>query len=189
MVSVPGVNRKTYAEHFGQGQPLPVLTCPNPSCFGCTLRGHGFYRRYVDGSHIELRRVRGSKCKTTHIVLPEDMCAYRDLSFPVLERILSIPGGSYVRARIIGQIDENGPRRIRRLLRSLRSGLTGAVLGFLPAATGNLLERLQAVVGKAPGVLVRLRRWLRSQHHYFLGGVRGLFRHGRPKKILHGGST
>ena len=189
MLSVPGVDRKTYAEYFGAEMPLPTLACPDPSCQGCPLSGHGFYRRYVDGSYMVLRRVRCPRCKVTHIVLPEDVCAYRDLSFPVLEKVLSIPGGIRVRARAIGQSGEAGQQRVRSWLRWLRRGLSGAVLGFLPAAAGDVWERVQAVFGKAPGALVRLRRWLASRHHYFLGGVRGLFRYGRPRFDFHGGST
>jgi hypothetical protein len=188
MVSVPGVNRKTYAEHFGRGQRLPELACPDPSCHGCTLRGHGYYQRYVDTLYMELRRVRGSKCKITHIVQPEDMCAFRDLSFPVLEEALSTPGGPSVRAYACGQLGEVGRRRVRGWLRALSRGLTGAV-GFFPAVVGGLWERVQAVFGEKPGALVRLRRWLVSAHRYFLGGLCGLFRFGRPRPDLHGAST
>lgn len=188
MVSVLGVNRKTYAEHFGRGQQLPELACPDPSCHGCTLLGHGYYQRYVDGSYMELRRLRGSKCKITHIVQPEDMCAYRDLSFPVLEEALSTPGGPSARASACGQLGEAGRRRVRGWLRSLSCGLAGA-LGFLPAVAGELWERVQTVFGETPGALVRLRRWLVSVHRYFLGGVRGLFRFGRPRLDLHAPST
>lgn len=49
MFSVPGVDRKNYAEYFGPELPLPKLVCPAPSCQGCALSGHGFYRQYVDG--------------------------------------------------------------------------------------------------------------------------------------------
>ena len=93
MVSVAGVNRKTYQERFGRGQPLEALACPDPSCLGGSLGGHGFQRRYVDGSYMELRRVRCRRCRVTHVVLPEDLCAYRDVSFQTLEKILSTPGG------------------------------------------------------------------------------------------------
>lgn len=52
---------------------------------------------------------------------------------------------------------------------------------LLPATSGSLLDRVQAVVGfQEP--LVRLRHWLWSHCRYFFSGLSGLFRQGQPHR-------
>jgi hypothetical protein len=101
-------------------------------------------------------------------VLPEDVCAYRDSTFGAIEAGLSAerPGAG---AEVSGQSGGAGVRRVRGWLRSAREPFAAKLQGLLGA-----------VVGKAPGWLTRLRHFLWSSFRYFLGGVSGLYRHGRP---------
>lgn len=167
---------------------MPRLCCPDPACEGALLRGHGGYQRYVDGVRMWVRRGRCARCRVTHAIVPEDLCAYRDLSLATLETALKTPGGPTARARAAGQPGAVGVRRVRRWLRAAEAMAT-ALQGLLPAAAGAWWERAQRVFGAAPGWLVRLRRWLVSRWGYFFGGLGALLRHGRPSRLVRGAST
>src|SRR4051812_49446322 len=90
MVSVAGLSCKQYREQM-DGGAVPELSCPDPQCQGAALRGHGWYRRYLLGERQSLRRVRCPRCRVSHAVLPEDVCAYRDLPFGAVEAGLGAP--------------------------------------------------------------------------------------------------
>lgn len=188
MLSLPGVDRKTYPERFGRGLPLPQVGCPDPACSG-QLRGHGWYRRFVDGILAAIRRLRCNRCGVTHAVLPEDICAYRDATLPALEAAMEAGVGPSAGAKAAGQRGAAGVRRVRRWMRSLEGRRVAQVVALLPAVAGSFLERVRAMVGPAPGALIRLRHWLWSTYTYFLGGLTGLFRHGRPSLAIRGAST
>ncbi len=152
-----------------------------PSCL-CQLKGHGWYRRYFGGERVSIRRLCCPGCKVTHALLPEDLCAYQDLTLLALEQAKQRDGPSAA-ARAAGW--DGAVRRARRW----RGGrLWPQLLALLPVA-GDAWERIVALVGPEPGMLVRLRHWMWSQLAYLLGGPCGLFRHGRPPHLLRGAST
>jgi hypothetical protein len=126
-----------------------------------------------------LRRVLCPRCKVSHAVLPEDVCAYRDLTLGCVEAGLAA-GRPSVGAEVSGQDGSQGVRRVRGWLRSAGESFAAKLQGLLGAVAGPWWRAAQAVVGKAPGWLTRLRHFLWSGFRYFLGGVSGLFRHGRP---------
>lgn len=178
MVSVGGIGCKQYREQMDSGA-VPALSCPAPECQGSSLRGHGWYRRYLGGVRQWLRRVRCPLCRVSHAVLPEDVCAYRDLTFGAVEAGLEAerPGAG---AEVSGQSGGAGVRRVRGWLRSAREPFAAKLQGLLGAVAGPWWRGAQVVVGRAPGWLTRLRHFLWSGFRYFLGGVSGLYRHGRP---------
>ena len=88
MLSVSGLGCKQYREQMDSGA-VPELICPDPECRGARLRGHGWYTRYLEGELQAIRRVRCSRCKVSHAVLPEDVCAYRDLRLGSVEAALA----------------------------------------------------------------------------------------------------
>ncbi len=188
MLCLPGVDYKSYRSRFGRGQSLPDLRCPDPACEK-RLRGHGWYRRYIDGEYAEIRRVRCERCGVTHALLPEEVCAYRDLTLRTLEIILETEGGPSVRAAASAQRRSAGVRRVRRWLREIEGSLAGRLQALLPAVSGSWWQRVKRILGAAPGALVRLRHWLWSTRRYFFAGLLGLFRHGRPPSAIRGGST
>jgi Domain of unknown function (DUF6431) len=177
MLSVAGIRCKQYREQMDSGV-LPELSCPDPECRG-ELRGHGWYKRYLGGELQALRRVRCSRCKVSHAVLPEDVCAYRDLTLDSVEAGLSA-GSPSAGAEVSGQEGNPGVRRVRGWLRSAREPFAAKVQGLLGPTSGSWWRGAQEVVGQAAGWLTRLRHWLWSSWRCFLGGVSGLFRHGRP---------
>ena len=177
MVSVGGLGCKQYREQMDSGA-VPELSCPDPEC-GAPLRGHGWYRRYLAGERQSLRRVRCPRCRVSHAVLPEDVCAYRDLTFGAVEAGLAAERPS-AGAEVSGQIGRPGVRRVRGWLRSAQEPFGAKVLALLGAVSGPWWRGAQEVVGKAAGWLTRLRHFLGSGWRCFLGGVSGLFRHGRP---------
>lgn len=177
MVCVVGLDSKSYEQQLGSGA-IPEVACPNPSCQGHLLSPHGWYRRYLDAVLVAFRRLRCRRCRVSHALLPEDVCAYQDLKLPVLERAMDAAGGPSAAARAAGQDDgENGVRRARRW----RRGRLWAPLELLLGATGRLAERIVELVGHGVGKLVRLRHGLWSRYGYLLGGPVGLFRQGRPR--------
>ena len=177
MVSIAGLGCKQYREQM-EGGAVPELSCPDPEC-RAPLRGHGWYRRYLGGVRQSLRRVRCPRCRVSHAVLPEDVCAYRDLTFGAVEAGLSA-GGPSAGAEVSGQIGRPGVRRVRGWLRSAQEPFAGKLQGLLGPVTGPWWRGAQEVVGKEAGWLTRLRHFVWSRFRYFLGGVCGLFRHGRP---------
>lgn len=180
MLSLAGVGCKQYEERLGRGRSVPEVSCPDSQCQGSRLQGHGWYRRYLGGVWSELRRLRCRRCGVSHALLPEDLCAYRDTTFAAVESALEVgvPSGG---AQAAGQAGSVGVRRVRRWLRSDGSPLATAVQALLAPAAGPWWRRAQQVVGKAAGWLTRLRHWLWSRWRCFLGGVSGLYRHGRPR--------
>jgi hypothetical protein len=177
MLSVAGIGCKQYREQMDSGA-VPELSCPNPEC-RTSLRGHGWYRRYLGGERQSLRRVRCPRCRVSHAVLPEDVCAYRDLRFGAVEAGFAA-GRPSAGAEISGQIGRPGVRRVRGWLRSAQEPFGAKVLALLGAVSGPWWRGAQEVVGRAAGWLTRLRHFLWSGWRCFLGGVSGLFRHGRP---------
>jgi len=83
MVFLSTLDHKSYWQELTAG--LPEVRCPNPSCSRCLLRGHGWYRRYLGGRRVAFRRTRCPCCGVTHALLPEDVCAYQDLTLSALE--------------------------------------------------------------------------------------------------------
>lgn len=176
MVFLPGLDRKSYWKRLATG--IPTVPCPDPSCQSCLLRPHGWYRRYLDGERVAFRRTRCPCCGVTHALLPEDVCAYLDLTLPALERAMDA-GLPTSAARAVGEVTAVTVRRARRWLR----GSTWVQLLTLLPTAGDLLDRIVAFVGEAPGKLIRLRHRLWSKR-VLLGGLSGLFLHGRPSLEL-----
>jgi len=172
MVFLSSLNHKNYWEELAAG--IPEIRCPDPACSGF-LRGHGRHRRYLGGQRVKLRRLRCPNCGVTHVLLPEDVCAYQDLTLPALESALEA-GLPTAGARAVGEVSVAAVCRSRRWFR--RS--VWEVLASLLGGRGPLGCRLVALVGEAPGKLIRVRRWLWSQSNLLLGGPCGLFLDGRP---------
>lgn len=179
MLSLAGVGCKQYQEWVGLG--IPEVSCPESACQGARLRGRGWYRRYVGGVSRRLRRLRCPRCRVSHVWLPEDLCAYRDATFEAVESALSA-GAPSDGAQAAGQGGGAGVRRVRRWLRSASGPLATALQALLAPAEGPWWRRAQELVGEAAGWLTRLRHWLWSRWRCFLGGVSGLYRHGRPRR-------
>jgi len=189
MVCLQGVDHKRYGMLVARGGPIPKVLCPSPECGGSHLRGHGWYRRYLDGELAELRRLRCASCKVTHALLPEDVCAYHDLTLGTLAQVLETSGGPSARARSSGQAGEAGRRRVRRWCRRLKGGWVKALSTLLPAVSGSWWQRVLETFGTPPETLVRLRHWLWSAYRLFFSGLTGLYRQGRPRWVLQGLST
>lgn len=118
MLSLVGVGCKEYRERVGgRTVELPAVSCPDPQCQGTRLRGHGWYQRYIDGKQEPLRRVRCPRCRVSHALLPEDLCAYRDATLGAVELALAA-GGPSAGAHAAQQGGRQGVRRVRRWLRS-----------------------------------------------------------------------
>lgn len=184
MLCLAGLDCKSYWTRLSQG--IPHVSCPDPDCRGSQLRPHGWYRRYLDGQRVAFRRVRCPRCGVTHALLPEDVCAYQDLTLCVIERALvEARAGPSAAARAAGV---EGAAAVRRARRWLRSPVWEQLRLLLPAV-GDLWQRIVAVLGAGSEKLLRLRHWLGAKHGYLLGGPAGLFRHGRPSKRLRGRST
>jgi hypothetical protein len=122
-------------------------------------------------------------------VLPEQVCAYRDLPLGALERALEAGGGPAAQARAAQQAGPAGRRRVRGWRRAASQGWTAALAAVLPPAWGMWWERVREVFGSAPGWLVRLRCWLWEKWSYFFSGLAGLWRHGRPPQAVGRSST
>jgi hypothetical protein len=185
MLSVPGVGRKEYQEKVGRGQAVPEVPCPSPACMGRLQRAHGYYKRYVACVLFEVRRLICLVCGVTNAILPADICAYRDLTLTALEAAADAGPGPSARAKAADEKREKEPmqnakRRARRWALEGGSFWVSRLVALLPAAPLPWIERVRAVVGAAPGALVRMRSWLWSQKTVFLGGPSGLYRLGRP---------
>lgn len=183
MLSLPGVDRKGYGA-WSKG-PFPDSQCPR--CQRGRLRPHGWYPRYVDGQRRRIRRGRCSdpECGVTHAVLPEDLCAYKDLPLDALAVVLDAEGPS-AGARALGECEEVSVRRARRWRRE--------------AAGQRARHCGQAVPGGGPapwwrralevfGSLVAWRRWVWAETRYFATPLLGLFRRGRPPWLTVPNST
>ena len=179
MLCLPGLGCKDYWERITPGSPIPEIACP--SCLG-RLKGHGWYQRYFCERRVGIRRLRCAVCGVTHALLPEDLCAYQDLTLSALEQAQQRDGPSAA-ARAAGC-----DGALRRARRWRGSRVWQQLLALLPAP-GSLWERIVALVGSAPGRLVRLRHWMWSHLVYWLGGPCGVFRHGRPPSGRRHAST
>lgn len=150
---------------------------PLPDC--CRqLSGHGWYERYFDSRLVPIRRLRCSRCGVSHALLPEDLCAYQDLTLTALEQAKPRDGPTDA-ARAAGCEGE-----VRRARRWLRGRLWRQLRALLDGADGAW-QRAVALVGPEPGVLVRLRHKLWRRFGLWLGGPCGLFRRGRPPALGH----
>ncbi len=160
------------------------LRCP--SCPSSDLRPHGGYRRYVDGRRMWIRRGLCPHCGVTHAILPEDVCAYRDLALDTLASVLTAAGPSEA-ARALGDASPENVRRIRRWRRSAVGERTLQAERVLPS-TGSVSTWWERTL-EAYGDLVswRHRQW--AQTGYFVTPLLGLFRHGRPPWMIAVGST
>jgi hypothetical protein len=180
MLSLAGVGCKEYREQVGgRTVALPEVSCPDPQCQGTRLRGHGWYQRYIDGKQEPLRRLRCPRCRVSHALLPEDLCAYRDATLGAVELALAA-GGPSAGAQAAQQGGRQGVRRVRRWLRSCEGPFAASLQALLAPVAGPWWYRAQQVVGEAAGWLTRLRHFVWSGWRYFVGGVSGLYRHGRP---------
>lgn len=186
MVSLPGVSWESYYEVLGDGQALPEIPCP---CCETVLSGHGWYERYLDDVLVKLRRGWCRPCGVTHAVLPEDVCAYRDLRLSDVEAALRAEGGPTAKAKAADQGGDDAVRRVRRWVRRWGEGWLDPLEWLLPGPGGSAWERIRAAFGDVPGALLRLRRWLWSRCRYFFSGLTGLYRHGRPRFVVLGPAT
>ncbi len=150
MVSVAGIGCKQYREQMDSGA-VPELSCPNPECQGARLRGHGWYKRYLGGERQSLRRVRCPRCRVSHAVLPEDVCAYRDLTLASVEAGLAA-GSPSAGAEASGQDGSPGVRRVRGWLRSAQEPFAAKVQGLLGPVSGPWWRGAQEVVGQGGGL-------------------------------------
>lgn len=179
MLSLKGVGCKEYRE-LVDDKAVPEVSCPDPECQGTRLRGHGWYRRYLAGKQELLRRARCPRCRVSHALLPEDLCAYRDVTLGEVELALAASGPS-AGAQAAEQVGSQGVRRVRRWLRSADGRFAASLQALLAPAAGPWWFRAQQVVGEAAGWLTRLRHFVWSRWRWFVGGVSGLYRHGRPR--------
>lgn len=179
MLCLPDLGCKDYWERLRPGSPLPEIECP--TCL-CWLKGHGWYQRYFGGERVGIRRLRCVGCGVTHALLPKDLCAYQDLTLAALEQAKQRDGPSSA-ARVAGCAGA-----VRRARRWRGGRLWRELLALLPAA-GTVWERIAALVGPTPGMLVRLRHWMWAHLAYWLGGPCGLFRRGRPQRHRREAST
>lgn len=180
MLSMTGVSCNEYADEIGRNGSVPAVPCPAPGCQGRLQRGHGFYKRYLNGVQRELRRLICPVCGVTNALLPEDLCAYRDATLTAVEAAADAGPGPAARARAAGETGHEARRRVRRWGLGPGSRWVTRLVALLPAGPEHWLDRVRAVVGAGCGALVRLRHWLWSRYAMFLGGPCGLFRHGRP---------
>ncbi len=175
MLSLRGVDRKSYQEWFSGPFPHNDLMCP--CCKSRFLGPHSSYRRYVDGKRMPIRRGRCPSCGVTHAILPEDVCAYRDLSFEAMATVLSARGPTQA-ARRLGDCGEAGVRRARRQRREALAERARQASRVLPELNDPAPWWQRAFVAFGSLVEWRHRQW--ETTGYFATPLLGLFRHGRP---------
>lgn len=180
MLSIAGVGCNEYARVVGRSGSVPSVACPTAGCQGRRQRGHGFYKRYLDGVQRELRRLLCPVCGVTNALLPEDLCAYRDATLTAVEAAADTGPGPAARAQAAGETGAEARRRVRRWGVVSASRWVTRLVALLPAGPEHWLDRVRAVVGAGSGALVRLRQWLWQRDTVFLGGPCGLFPLGRP---------
>jgi len=180
MLSLKGWSCKNYRDLL-VGGAVPEVSCPDPQCLGTLLRGRGWYKRYIGGRQEPLRRLRCPRCGVSHALLPEDLCAFRDATLGEVEAALVADRPS-LGAEVAGQAGARGVRRVRVWLHSDGAPWAAQLKALLPATEGPWWRRVQVVMGNAAGWLLRLRHWLWSCWTRFVGGVSGLYRHGRPER-------
>lgn len=180
MIFLDGVGVEAFIESVSTGD-LPVLFCPVPNC-RCRLHGHGGYYRYLGNVLRWVFRVRCRRCGVTHVVLPGNVCAYRDMTLETLEEVVDA-GSPSEAERHLDPPPVDGRRVARRALRAFGEQM-GAVVGLLPGVPGGVPDKLREIFGPQPGVLVRLRCWLRLRYGEWFSGLCGLWRHGRPPHVV-----
>lgn len=151
------------------------LMCP--CCQLSPLRPHSSYRRYVDGERMAIRRGRCSSCGVTHAILPEDVCAYRDLSLGSLATVLRARGPTQA-ARQLGDSGAVGVRRARRQRREALGARACQADRALPELSDPAPWWQRALTAFGSLVEWRHRQW--ETTGYFATVLLGLFRHGRP---------
>ena len=181
MLSMPGLGCKEYGEKAGRGCRVPKVPCPGAGCGGRLQQGHGFYHRFVGGLRFWVRRVICVVCGVTNALLPEDICAYQDVTLAAVEAAVDAKAGPSAGAKAAGVRGPEAKRQARRW-RSKSSQWVDKMLALLPsdAEPQPWLARVRAVVGEGPGALLRLRWWLWADKAVYLGGPSGLFPRGRP---------
>ncbi len=179
MISAAGIGAKEYLGVFERSGSRPVVHCPGKDCGGAELGWHGHYARYLGGVLRPIYRGNCRRCGVTHAVLPEDVCAYSDLTFRQLEQAVDA-GGPSSGAVAAGLPGESADRRVRRFRQKLTRNVARTLDALLPAVEGDWFSRAKLVLGRGIGVLVALRHWLMSRYAIFLGGPSGLYRFGRP---------
>jgi len=112
--------------------------------------------------------------------LPEDVCAYRDVTLAEVEAGMEAHSAR-VGAGAAGQESANGVRRVRGWRRSQKAAWVKVLLTLLPAVEGLWWQRAQKAFGPAAGWLLRLRRWLWRSYRLLFSGLSGLWRDGRPR--------
>lgn len=165
-------------EEFFDQKTVGELGCPKCSS---RLHGHGGYLRYLGGVRRRVSRVRCRPCGVSHVVLPGNVCAYRDLRLETLETVVDAGSPSEGAPHLDPQ-PVDGRRVTRRVLRAFETQIQ-AVAGWLPAVSVGGLDKLRQIFGAQPGVLLRLRQWLLSTHGLWFSGLCGLWRHGRPPHV------
>jgi hypothetical protein len=190
MVPALGVCCNEYASVYVAGGVVPELRCP--AC-DRLLRGHGWHHRFADSAWTALRRVRCFVCRRTHVVLPADLCAYRDAKLPAVEAALDAASdGPTAAAGAAGEraaVGTSAVRRVRRWLRSFDHLFVQRLLALLPPVEGTWMERVRRLVGSRAGALVRLRSWLWQKHRVLFLGPTGLWRHGLARDGSRRAST
>ena len=180
MLFLDGVGVEAFVSMVASGA-LPSLRCPVPTCKR-KLQGHGGYFRYLGGCLQWVVRVRCRPCGVTHVVLPGNVCAYRDMTLETVEEVVEA-GSPSEGERHLDPPPVDGRRVARRVLRAFDQQMR-AVVGMLPPTPGSGLDKLRTVFGPQPGVLVRLRRWLLLKWGEWFSGLCGLWRHGRPPHVI-----
>lgn len=157
-----------------------------PSCERGWLAPHGSYRRRVDGQLMWIRRARCRSCGVTHAVLPEDVCAYRDLSLDVLTVVLTASRPMKA-ARALGDTSPAAVRRIRRCRLEARGERARSAERLLPEARAPAPWWQRAI--EVFGDLASWRRWQWRVTGHFATPMLGPFRHGalpgRSPSIQH----
>ncbi len=181
MLSMPGLGCKEYEEKAGRGCPVPKVPCPGAGCGGRVQQGHGFYYRFVGGFLFLVRRLICVVCGVTNALLPEDICAYQEVTLAAVEAAVDAKAGPSAGAKAAGVTGAEAKRQVRRW-RVKSSQWVDQILALLPsdAKSPSWLARVRAVVGDGPGALLRLRWWLWTDKAVYLGGPCGLFHRGRP---------
>ncbi len=184
MLSMPGLGCKEYEEKAGRGCPVPKVPCPGAGCGGRVQQGHGFYYRFVGGFLFLVRRLICVVCGVTNALLPEDICAYQDVTLAAVEAAVDAKAGPSAGAKAAGVTGPEGKRQARRWRIKSRQWVDQilTLLALLPsdAEPQSWLALVRAVVGDGPGALLRLRWWLWTGKAVYLGGPCGLFLRGRP---------
>ena len=125
---------------------------------------------------MRIRRARCRACGVTQAVLPEDVCAYRDLSLEELTVVLTARSPTAA-ARTLGDESSAAVRRMGRWRVEARGERARSAERLLPEARAPAAWWQRAI--EAFGDLVSWRRWQWQSTRHFVTPMLGLFRHGR----------